>query len=156
MHISRHPSCPHPCTAVLVYPTGQGCSRVVRPILSLGRMIWGRARNSSAQVSGAWSRRKARDWSGHVPLAVGISCGEAWGWSRARGASEVGHLTGALPALVKGPQFSLSRQSHSLPFSRWLGTLFEEVVIKEQRKSPPLQGRHRFRLQEKWELICGR
>ena len=72
------------------------------------------------QVSGAWSRREARDLSGCIPLAVRISCGKQWGWSSAGGASEVGHLTGVPLALLKGPQCSLSRLSRFFPFNTFL------------------------------------
>lgn len=105
--VSRHPSCPCPCIAVLVYATGQsvhtgGEVHCLSGEDDLGTRPWIQG-ISGPQVSGAWSRREARDLSGSIPLAVKISCGEQWGWGRARGASAVGHLTGAPLALVKGP-----------------------------------------------------
>lgn len=101
------------------------------------------------QVSAAWSKREARDLSGCIPSAVRISCGEQWGWSRARGASEVGHLTSSCLG-QRAIVLTLSAVSFP-PFQH----LFEEMAIKEQRKSLPLPGRLSLRFQEKWEPICG-
>lgn len=68
-----HASKQHPCTAALVYPSGQGVHTSGEPTLSLERMICGRGPGfRDFQVSRLSSRRRARDMSGKVPLALGF------------------------------------------------------------------------------------
>lgn len=99
MHISRHPGCPHPCTAVLVYPTGQGVLTGGEAHSLSGEDDLGKGQEFQCPGIRSTVQKEGQGLEWACPLGRG----EGWGWSRVRGASEVGPLTGALLALVKGP-----------------------------------------------------
>ena len=121
--VSRHPSCPCPCIAVLVYATGQsvhtgGEVHCLSGEDDLGTRPWIQG-ISGPQVSRAWSRREARDLSGCIPLAVRISCGEQWGGAEPEGPLKWGIWQGLLLPWSKGHS-AHSRLSYFFPFNTFL------------------------------------